>query len=802
MSGDTLATVAGPDPGRVHDLSGLALELGLLRRRAARGTRKAQVSLQDLARRVDLPRSTVHAHVTGKTFPPADVLDEIVIALGADEVEQRAWADAWHRVYDRIDRQRRAARNDRKASRSDSSQTVASRTRAVPVPRQLPADVAGFTGRDRALSALDELRRSARSEGRVAIGVVSGPAGIGKTALTVHWAHQVADQFPDGQLYVNLQGFDPSKSAVGPGEAVRGFLAALGAGPQNVPAALTAQTTLYRSLLSDRRVLVLLDNARDVKQVRPLLPGAPGSLVIVTSRNTLPSLIAVEGARPLVLDLLPAADARELLARRLGHARLVVEPTAVDDIITACAQLPLALAVVAARAATHPHFPLRALAAELRDSHARLDALAGDDPASDVRAVFSCSYHALTTDAARLFRLLGLHPGPDISTSAAASLIGVSLARVRPMLAELARANLIVEHAPGRYTFHDLLRVYAADLAADVDPDHLRRAAIHRILDHYLHTAHTACRLLDPSHEPITPTPPQPATTIETFPDHEQALAWFTAERTVLLAAVDHAAAAGLDRHAWQLAWALMIYLDRRGYWHDQVTAQRVALVATRRLGDLPAQARSHRNLARAYIQLGRFIDADTHLRQALDLYRQVDDRIGQARSHINLGISSDRQGRYAEALDHDRHALELYRAAGCRSPQAAALNNIGWDNVRLGNYRQALIWCEQALSLHEELGNRSGQASAWDSIGYAHHHLGHHQQAISCYQRALDLFRDLGNRYEEAHTLGRLADTHNAISDPEAARAAYTQALTILDDLDHPDAEHVRAKLEATPHG
>jgi tetratricopeptide (TPR) repeat protein len=787
---DTSITETGPDPRRAHDLGGLAAELGLLRRRAASGMRKAQVSLQDLARRVDLPRSTVHAHVTGKTLPSPDVLDKIVIALGADEPEQRAWADAWHRVYDRIERQRRAARAGKKLGwagpRPDGSPTG-----AAPVPRQLPPDVAGFTARARELAALDELLGSARAEGRVAIGVISGPAGVGKTTLAVHWAYQVAGQFPDGQLYVNLQGFDPSKSPVAPGEAVRGFLDALGVARQTLPPGLAEQTALYRSMLSGRRVLVLLDNARDVEQVRPLLPGSPGSLVLVTSRHLFGGLVAVEGAHPLVLGLLSARDARELLTRRLGEARLATEPAAVGDIVTACARLPLALGIVAGRAATHPHFPLRAVAAELRDSRARLDALAGD-----LRAVFSCSYDALTPGAARLFRLIGLHPGPDVSAPAAASLAGAGLAQVRPLLAELAHANLISEHVPGRYVSHDLLRAYAAELAAGVDPSHLRRAATHRMLDHYLHTACAADRLVDPTQDPITPIPPLPGTTVEAFSGRDQALGWFTAEHAVLLAAVDHAASAGYERHAWQLAWTLLIYLDWRGFWHDQVGVQRAGLAAAERLADLPAQARSHRNLGRACTQLLCFPDAGVHFRQALDLYRRAGDRAGQAHIHLALGLWASRQGRRVEAIEYERQALELFRTEGCPSPEAHVLNNLGWSYALRGDYQQALARCQQALSLHEQLGNLDGQACAWDSIGYARHHLGDHRAAVMCYQRALDLFQEMGNRYQEADTLRRLADTHQAVGDAETARAAREQALTILDDLGHPDAERVRAKL------
>jgi hypothetical protein len=354
----------------------------------------------------------------------------------------------------------------------------------------------------------------------VVISAVSGTAGVGKTALAVYWAHQVADRFPDGQLYVNLRGFDPSGSVMHPAEAVRRFLDALNVPPERIPVDLDAQAVLYRSQLAGKRMLVVLDNARDTAQVRPLLPGAPGCLVLVTSRNQLTSLIAGDGARPISLDLLTDEEARQLLARVLGVDRVAAEPAAVAEIITRCARLPLALALVAARAAVGPHGELQLLAEELRDTQQRWQLLTGDEPTTNVQAVFSWSYQALTPHAARLFRLLGLHPGPDIAAAAAASLAGLPPSTVRPMLAELVRASLLAEHSPGRYAFHDLLRAYATDLAQRTDSDRQRHAATARILNHYRTppTPPTGCytrpgtRSASPHPQPGSP-PSSPPTT-------------------------------------------------------------------------------------------------------------------------------------------------------------------------------------------------------------------------------------------------------------------------------------------------
>ena len=666
-------------------------------------------------------------------------------------------------------------------------------------PAQLPPDTFGFAGRGDHLRQLDGLLEPTGDRPATAvISAVSGTAGVGKTALAVRWAHRVRAEFPDGQLYVNLRGFDPSGAPVAPADAVRGFLDAFEVPAERIPTGFDAQVGLYRSLLTGRRVLVVLDNARDAEQVRPLLPGASGCVVVVTSRSQLIGLVA-EGAHPLPLDLLPVAEARQLLAGRLGAGRVAAEPRAVDEIIAACARLPLALAIVAARAATHAGFELAALAGELRGTRGGLNEFAGVDPATDARAVFSWSYRQLSPAAARLFRLLGLHPGPDLGEPAAASLAGLPRARARTLLAELAQAHLIVEHAPGRYTFHDLLRAYATEQAQLVDAGEQRRTALHRTLDHYVHTAHAAARLLRPERDPLPAAllPPQPGVLPEDLAGHVRALDWFTTEHAVLLAALDHAAATGWDTHAWQLAWTMADFLDRQGHWHDYAATQHVALAAAARLGDPSLAACAHRILGRACTQLGRLDDAHTHLRHALDIYGRSGDRSAQAQTHHNVTLVFERQGRHDEALDHARRALALFRSAGNRRGEAETLATVGWCHALLGDHEQALVACGQALTLLRELGNRRGQALTWDSLGYAHHHLGDHVEAVACYRHAIDLYRDLSEYREEAITLSHLGDTHEAAGQADLAREAREHALVILDRLEHPDAERVRAKLE-----
>jgi DNA-binding SARP family transcriptional activator/Tfp pilus assembly protein PilF len=661
------------------------------------------------------------------------------------------------------------------------------------VPAQLPLAVASFTGREREIAALDGLLAGA---GTVVISAVSGTAGVGKTALAVHWAHRVADRFPDGQLYVNLRGFDPGGSVVAAEDAVRGFVEAFGVPAGRIPNGPEALTALYRSLLAGKRVLVVLDNARDAAQVRPLLPGTAGCLALVTSRYQLSGLVATEGAHPLTLDLLTPAEARDLLAHRLGVERVESEPGAVAAIIERGARLPLALAIAAARAATHPDFPLTTLAAELRETAAALDVLHGGDPATDIRAVFSWSYLALSPAAARLFRLLGLHPGPDISAAAAASLAATPARAVRHLLRELTRAHLLTEHTPGRYSFHDLLRAYAAEQADDGESEQLRHTAVHRILDHYLHTAHTAARLLLAKREQIVLAAPLSGVAPEPLDSPDEALAWFTRERAVLLGVVDLAAATGFGTHTWQLAWALRTFQLRSGNWPEHIGTQRTALEAARRSGDRAGEADALNGLAHMYSRAGRLDEAATHYQQALQVYRDLGDHVRQAHNHTGLAEIAERQGRPADSLKHNELALELFREAGSQLGQANALNGVGWSHAALGNYEQSLEYCTRALEVLQELGDRDGQASTWDSLGYAHRALANYEQAIVCYQHAVELCRDLGDRYWQADSLSGLGDTHHAAGDPEAATHAWRQALDILDELRHPDAERVRAKL------
>ena len=752
------------------------------RERLAQRRKALGLTQEDLAGLLGVQRSTVVRWERGDTEPLPWIRPKLAATLrvSADRIEELLTLGP--------------------AASGPGSGTGKGQDSGPAVPRQLPAAVADFTGRAAELAALTRILDTAGGggPGTVVISAIGGTAGVGKTALAMHWAHQVAHRFADGQLHVNLRGFDPSGTPATPAEAIRGLLGTLGVPPDAMPAAPDAQAVLYRGLLSARKMLIVLDNARDEQQVRPLLAAGPGSLVVITSRNQLAGLAAADGARLLTLDVLTPAEAVRLLIARVGTGRASAEPAAIAEIARLCACLPLAITITAARAAARPDFPLSALAAELRDTASRLDALDSGDPAASVRSVFSWSYRQLTPEAARMFRLLGLHQGSDISVPAAASLAALSEPAARQLLRELARDCLITEHAPGRYACHDLLRAYAAAQARDADTEPDRAAAVTRLLDHYLHTGYAAARLIYEWRDPVILTPISLGAAAESFDGYQQAMTWFETEHDVLSAATAHGAGSGLNRHAWQLSWVLSTYLDRCGQWYERAAILDTGLAAATRIGDVAGQAVCCRLLAKAHVWAGEHDQAEDCARRSVELYRQLGDRVGEAKTRTVLAVIAERQGRYSDAIDHSKQALDLFQAAGHAVGVAEELNNIGWEYALLGDYQQARTFCQQALTLSAELGHRLTEGDAWDSLGYAEHHLGNFSEAAACYQRALAVMRELGDRWGEAASLTRLGDTRHAAGEPSQARQAWQQALAIFDDLEHPDAEKIRAKLAA----
>jgi DNA-binding SARP family transcriptional activator len=676
-----------------------------------------------------------------------------------------------------------------------------------PVPAQLPLEAPGFSGRH------TELERMLRAIGddtvpigdgavddTVQIIAITGTAGVGKTALANRFARQVAGRFPDGQLYVNLRGFDPSGSALSAESALRFFLDALGVQPQRMPVDADGRAALFRSLLNGKRVLMVLDNARDPDQVRPLLPGSPGSLVLVTSRSQLTGLVVAEGATPLTLDVLTEEEAHELLGRRLGKDVVAAEPEAASELISLCARLPLALGVAAGRAATRPGFSLAALAAELRDTRNRLEMLDAGDAATDVRAVLSWSYEQLSPSAARMFRLLGLHPGPDVSLAAAASLAGVTRSEAASALRELTRVHALAEHVPGRYAFHDLLRAYAVDQAETADSPADRTAAVRRSMDFYLHTAHAGALQSNSLRKALDLDPLAPGAVPEEFSGRNQALAWFEAENPILVSLLNQAIASGDDRYAWQITWTLAPFYYRRGRWPECITIQRQALSAAQRLKDPVGLGHAHYELGRGLILTGDFAEAESHLSTALDIFGRLGDRANEMTVHQGFGALFEHQGRYAQALVHAREAMRVVEEIGPESTLAGLENSVGWLYAHLGQCEKALVYCQRSLEFQREIGYRGGEADTLDSLGYTYSRMSDHQRAADCYRQATEIYREIGDRYHEAGSYLGLGDAQREAVGPAAARASWQQALDILESIPHEDAGQARDRLASLP--
>jgi tetratricopeptide (TPR) repeat protein len=634
----------------------------------------------------------------------------------------------------------------------------------------------------------------------VVVVAVSGTAGVGKTALAVRWAHRVRDRFPDGQLYVNLRGYDPGDAAMPASEALSVLLTALDVPPPVVPTHLDAKAAFYRSALANRQMLIVLDNARDAEQVRPLLPASPGCVVVITSRSQLAGLAATDGAQLFNLDLLSTGEAHQLLTARLSPLRVGGEPAAAGRIISACSHLPLALAIAAARALARPDLSLTALADDLTD--ARLDAFTTGEPAADARAVFSWSYRALTPPAARLFRLLGLHPGPDFGEASAASLAGLPPGETRAAIDELLRSHLLAHRGPDRFGFHDLLRAYARELADRHDTGPAADHALGRLYEYYLHHAQGAARTLCAHRPNLGDTTPRDAVVVERLTDLDQAQAWMTRECGTLVAAVGHAAARGLDRQAWQLAWTIGFFLERVGWWTEWTDTAAIGLVAARKLEDQYGEALLYDSFGDAMTHLGELAQARLYLRQARALYEQLSNHGGIASIEVKLAIVCFRAGAATRALHHAWRATAVFNTIGDHVGQAHALHAIAWYHVEVADYPQAVAFGERSVELHRLVGDVRRLAGSLDTLGLAYHRAGKSAAAVRCITESVEGFRRVGDRYLTAACLVHLADSQQAIGDLAGARASYTESLALYQQLRRPDAEEPRQRLRELDSG
>ncbi|MBW4718336.1 tetratricopeptide repeat protein [Saccharothrix sp. SC076] len=656
-------------------------------------------------------------------------------------------------------------------------------------PRQLPAAPAPFVGRHAELDRLDAALDGAG--GTVVISAIAGSGGIGKTWLALHWAHRNAHRFPDGQLFVDLRGFSPDGTPISPGAVLRGFLDALGAEPDRIPVEPHARAALFRSMVADKRILVVLDNAADTAQVADLLPGTSAGTVLVTSRNRLTGLITGHSARHLPLDALADEEARALLADRLGADRVAAEPAAVAELVALCGGYPLALSIVAGQVAAGT--PIADVVADLREFG--LDALADGDPAASLPAVFSWSHRALTAEQAELFALLGAAPGPDLGLPAAAALAGLPQPRVRALLRELEQASLVTRDAAGRYRMHDLIRRFAADRAADHDRD----AALRRLIDFYLRTGHAGNLLLHPYVTPIELDPPLPGVRVRPPADDAEALAWFDAEHAVLLAIVEAAVALGLDRDVWRFAWTLNNYHFRRGNRTDQFAVWEHALAAAERLDDPAARLLAHRSAGRANADVGRPEEAMRHLYLALELAERTNARADLAHTHHALTWSWLQRGDDGRALAHAESCLEIHRTIGNPAWVADALNAVGWCAARVGRHDHARRHCLEALALQRTHGDRDGEADTLDSLGFIAHETGDHESAVDHYSAAVALYRELENDSQAVSTMDRLAASLLALGRTDQARATWREAETRYRAHQRDEeAAEVRRRLDA----
>ena len=592
-------------------------------------------------------------------------------------------------------------------------------------------------------------------------------------------------------MFVDLRGFGPGvpKQAT---DVLAEFLAALGVDRDDQPADADARAALYRTHTTGKRLLIVLDNAATADQVVPLLPGGTTCTVLVTSRHRLPTLLTRHGARPVTVDVLTDAESRSLLQDALPGPRTTAAEAAITELVALCGGFPLALGLIAARVRAHPDL-LHDVVAELRDLG--LGALDSDDPDASLPAVLSWSLRHLTGAQRTTFALLGLAPGPDTDLSAAACLTGLPAHEARAALRALADASLVTPAPGGRHVLHDLVRAYAATTAHDHIPEPARTAALERVIDFYVHTAHAADHILYPHRQPIRLDPPAPGVHPHPLPDHPAALAWLDAHHPHLLAAQHTAAAQHRHRTVWHLAWTLGTYHLRRGHRDDVLTVWQAAADAADHLPDPSARALAHLHLGNAHADLGRSEQAVTHLNQALAL---AEDRTQQAHIHDALGWVWAQQGDDRQAMSHARLSLDLFRTLGNPVWEARALNAVGWYAAQLDDHDTARDHCQAALALYRRHHDAEGEAATLDSLGYIDARNGRHDDAVDHYLRALTLYRTAGNATGAAEALDRLGQSHLAVGRADEARAMWLEALGQYREQGRDaDADRVRQRLD-----
>lgn len=676
--------------------------------------------------------------------------------------------------------------------------TMPSEDDGLPTLAQLPPSTADFTGRRAQIEDLcAALLPGTGDPGQVSVAAVTGGGGLGKTTLAVHVAHRIADRFPDGQLYVDLLGAD--ENPLTPETVLAQWLRALGDEPADVPAALPERTARYRSLLSHSRMLVVLDNAKDVEQVRPLLPATNTCAVLITSRNRLAEL---PGAYKLGLSSLPDEDAMILLAQLAGAGRLAAEPEATAELLRACGGIPLALRIAGARLGARATWPVSTLARRLSDQRRRLDELAIGDLAA--RASFEVSYRALANvgrsgevSPERAFRLLGLATGPDISLPAAAALLGLGEQRAQVLLEGLVDTHLLESPEPDRYRMHDLIRLYAAEQAALEEDGVSRRAAVARLTGWYLGAAARAHRHLSPQSRPVPVDGLVPERPAIDFATYQLAMDWCERERPNLVAAVLQAAEYGCDETCWKLAAAMLGFFNARRYLADWTTTHLAALGAAQATEDLVGEAWIQNNLGFVY-----FYWADTQRKalecfeRSLELRVRLGDRLGEAIALNNVGGAYHRLGDNAEAIRRLEEASRIREELGDELGVGQASLNIGCilcDQRELPAAEPHLL---RALDITDRLGSLHLYIKCLNALGDVYAGLGRTAEAKNHLHRSLELSRELRELEGEASAARHLARTHYAEGDVETALRFWNQALELYERYDDPQADTVRAEL------
>ncbi|MER6445426.1 ATP-binding protein [Streptomyces venezuelae] len=629
----------------------------------------------------------------------------------------------------------------------------------------------------------------------MAIFAIAGTGGVGKTSLALQWAHRVRHRFPDGQLWVNLHGYD-SGPPPSTDQVLDSFLTELGTEADRIPHTTDAKAALFRSLLAGHRILIVLDNAATPEQIRPLLPGEPGCLVMVTSRSRLSGLVARDGAHRISLDILTPAESHTLLAGIIGPARTHREPEAAAQLAHHCAHLPLALCIAAERVAARPHLTITEFVHDLMTEHQRLNELATDDETTAVRSVFSWSYHALPEQAARAFRLLGLHPATAIGLAAATALIGIPRAATRHLMDTLVGVHLLAETTAEHYQFHDLLRDYAAECAADESVTS-RSAATSRLYTWYLHTAHAALYAYYPQH-PEVPLDPPPATCHPlAFTDRQHARTWFTAEHTTLVTLVRQAPAAGQHTVGWQLPNAIDCYLATIHHRVDREAVHRIGLACAQHLDHHLGQQWAYGHLGETLQSTRRHEEAIDHFQRGAEIARQISHVFGEGACLGDLGQTYNELGRYAEAADHSRQALDIYRSIGHQRNQGVTLNSLGRALNGLGRHEQALVHIQEALEIASRIGDVGLQSLSLQRLAWVLQQMGRTDEAITTMQEAAHLVRSFDVDYHYAEVLRDLGDLQATAGAPERAARVWQEALATFNDLEPDEAAAIRQRLD-----